>query len=168
MLPSFRAACFAAAATQCGSAAMRLLHGDATAALYPATVEKVRDVEGTDIRLLRVRAHEIVSSDNALDRRACHHPQPFSYAAGQWVDFHIHGVAAVGGYSMISSPTPLPPLLARVLDSPSLPVFDLAVKKASNSLHRFMLTNPPILSPSPLLPLSPSPPLPLPPSPPCT
>ncbi len=121
---------FITAASRRWAPAKRALHGAGAAALYPATVESVRDAAATDIRLLRVRVHEAWTSDDAPHSPACRDTPPFRYCAGQWVDVHIPGVHAVGGYSMISSPSPMPPPLARVLDSPALPVFDLAVKKA--------------------------------------
>ena len=111
--------------------ATRALHGGGAAALYPATVESVQDVAGTDIRMLRVRVHEALAHSPACRHPPPPQPPPFGYSAGQWVDFHIPGVDAVGGYSMISAPSPLPPPLQRLLHSPALPVFDLAVKKAS-------------------------------------
>lgn len=101
------------------------------AALYRATIESVRDVAGTDIRLLRLRAHEALAEDAGPQSVTLSSPhEAFSYAAGQWVDVHIPGIHTIGGYSFISAPTPMPASISRVLDSPQLPFFDLAVKKA--------------------------------------
>ena len=99
------------------------------ASLYRATVESVHDVTGTDIRLLRMRAHEAVPEDAAPQPSHQTH-EAFSYAAGQWVDFHIPGVDIIGGYSIISAPQPMPPSSSLALNSAALPFFDLAVKKA--------------------------------------
>jgi hypothetical protein len=101
------------------------------AALYRATIESVRDIDGTDIRLLRMKAHEALAGDEILRAgTVCSPREAFSYAAGQWVDFHIPGIDAIGGYSFISAPSQMPALISRALDSPQLPFFDLAVKKA--------------------------------------
>ena len=99
------------------------------AALYRATIEVVRDVAGTDIRLLRMKAHDALI-EGAKPPAPSPPLEAFRYAAGQWVDFHIPGVDAVGGYSIISAPSRMPDSISRMLDSPQLPFFDLAVKKA--------------------------------------
>jgi hypothetical protein len=100
--------------------------------LYRATVESVQDVTGTDIRLLRMKAHEALV-DAAAPRPILQAREDFSYTAGQWVDFHIPGVETIGGYSIISAPAPMPPSSPLALHSAAPPFFDLAVKKVRQS-----------------------------------
>lgn len=45
-------------------------------------------------------------------------PQPpFTFRAGQWVDFYIQGLQRCGGYSMVSGPETLPQLTLAVKES---------------------------------------------------
>lgn len=39
---------------------------------------------------------------------------PFTFKAGQWVDFYIQGMKRCGGYSMVSPPESLPELTLAV------------------------------------------------------
>lgn len=84
--------------------------------LFRAVIERILDFD--TIRVLRLRA------TNADDTEA------FRYEAGQWVDFIIPGVPTVGGYSFVSSPMMHERLL---VDNPSIPFFDLAVKKSTHA-----------------------------------
>ena len=135
MLRSLKATCYLASSLLPALAATRLSHLVVTAAeprsssMYHATVESVRDVAGTDIRLLRMKAHEALTPDTSASRSLPHTSDAFSYAAGQWVDFHIPGVDTVGGYSIISAPVRMPPSRFVDLECPPLPFFHLAVKK---------------------------------------
>jgi len=139
MLGNLRAIGRTASTALLALSSSRLFHAVLTASepraacLYRATVGSVHDVTGTDIRLLRMRAHEAVPEDAA--QQTSHQTlEAFSYAAGQWVDFHIPGIDTIGGYSIISAPEPIPSGSSLVLNSAALPFFDLAVKKARHLL----------------------------------
>ena len=120
----------------------RLSHAVLTAAehheplLYHAEIVRIIDHATAGIRVLRLRAAEPwpveLEGNEPSSSNATPPPPPlpaFSYRAGQWVDFHIQGVPVIGGYSFISAPT-VPPQLGSLIDTPALPCFDLAVKRA--------------------------------------
>lgn len=72
------------------------------------------------IRTLRQLSPSVLGLELLVDERhLLEESPPFSFVAGQWVDFHIPEVDTIGGYSITSLPE-------------DLPVLELAVKASGH------------------------------------
>lgn len=72
------------------------------------------------IRTLRQLSPTVIGLELLVDERhQLDNSPPFSFVAGQWVDFHIPEVDTIGGYSITSLPD-------------DLPVLELAVKASAH------------------------------------
>jgi ferredoxin-NADP reductase len=130
-----------AAARRATHSAARAAHLDVTAAapratalFLPCVVQSTHPLTPT---VTRVRLARVSGADAAAaaaptplpaDFDAAARAAPLAFAAGQWVDLAIPGLAAVGGFSLCSTPRALPAALARAVDAAPPPAFDLAIK----------------------------------------